>query len=227
MSTLYPKIHSPFMRHTDGPSRNMLDHSRFARPEFGVLYRLDWEWTEKVDGTNVRIIWDGYRVSFGGRTDNAQMPTTLLDLLRAWFPEELLEQQFGANPAVLYGEGYGPKIQKGGGNYRDDQSFVLFDVKVGDWWLLRDGIEDVAAKLSVPTVPVIMTGSIRDAIDRITNGMRSTWGLFTAEGVVGRPPLGIQGRDGDRLLVKVKAVDFDSTANPALLARHAGEQVSP
>ena len=28
----------------------------------------------------------------------------------------------------MYGEGYGAKIQKGGGNYRQDQDFVLFDV---------------------------------------------------------------------------------------------------
>ena len=209
MSTLYPKIWSPFKRHTDGPLRNKLDTSTWTRPEFEVLARLDWTWTEKVDGTNVRVIWDGYRVSFGGRTDNAQMPTTLLTVLDALFPETLLEQQFGANPAVLYGEGYGAKIQKGGGNYRSDQGFVLFDVRVGEWWLLRDALEDIATNLSLDVVPLIMSGGVRDAINRIViNGMNSTWGDFLAEGLVGRPPLGITARDGDRLLMKVKREDF-------------------
>jgi hypothetical protein len=208
MSDLYPKIHSPFKRHTEGPLRNKLDTTTWARPEFEILARLDWEWTEKVDGTNVRVIWDGYRVTLGGRTDNAQMPAMLVTVLQELFPETLLEQQFGASPAILHGEGYGPKIQKGGGNYRPDQGFVLFDVKVGPWWLLRDAVEDVAAKMSLDVVPIIAHGGIRDAIDRVVNGLSSSWGDFSAEGLVGRPPLGITGRDGDRLLVKVKAEDF-------------------
>lgn len=208
MSELFPKVHSPFKRFTEGPLRNKLDTTTWARPEFELLAALRWEWTEKVDGTNVRILWDGYRVTFGGRTDNAQMPTPLITALQDLFPETLLEQQFGGNPAVLHGEGYGAKIQKGGGNYRPDQGFVLFDVKVGPWWLQRDGVLDVAAKMSLDVVPVQLWGGIHDAIGLVTGGLTSHWGEFRAEGLVGRPPLGITARDGDRLLVKVKAEDF-------------------
>jgi len=211
MSDLYPKIHSPFKRHTEGPQRNNLDPTRWARPEFQLLAGLRWEWTEKVDGTNVRVIWDGYKVTFGGRTDNAQMPATLLTVLRELFPETLLEQQFGASPAVLYGEGYGAKIQNGG-RYRPDQGFVLFDVKVGEWWLLRDAVEDVAAKMSLDVVPIQMRGSIEAAIEAVSEGIVSAWDVsLTAEGLVGRPPLGITARDGDRLMVKVKTEDFRVT----------------
>lgn len=208
MSTLYPKISSPFKRHTEGPLRNKLDVGNWSRPELEVLAGLDWTWTEKVDGTNVRVMWDGYKVTFGGRTDNAQMPTSLLTVLGEMFPEELLEQQFGANSAVLYGEGYGPKIQKGGGNYRQDQSFVLFDVKVGNWWLLPEAVADVAHGLKLDVVPEAFAGPIHMAIEAVTEGLRSEWGDFIAEGLVGRPPLGLTGRDGDRLLVKVKTKDF-------------------
>ena len=208
MSTLYPKISSPFKRHAEGPLRNKLDVGNWARPEFDVLADAAWTWTEKVDGTNVRVIWDGYKVCFGGRTDNAQMPTSLLAVLTEMFPEELLEQQFGVNTAVLYGEGYGPKIQKGGGNYRQDQSFVLFDVLVGGWWLLPGAVEDVALGLKLDAVPTRMIGSINNAIRLVTEGVVSHWGDFDAEGLVGRPPLGLTARDGDRLLVKVKTKDF-------------------
>lgn len=208
MSTLYPKISSPFKRFTEGPKRNRLDVGNWSKPEFEILADLDWTWTEKVDGTNVRVIWDGFKVSFGGRTDNAQMQTSLLAVLNNLFPEELLEQQFGQNAAVLYGEGYGAKIQKGGGNYRQDQGFALFDVKVGGWWLLPDGVADVAHGLKLDTAPLCLVGSVWNAIETVSADMPSNWGDFTAEGLVGRPPLGLVGRSGDRLLLKVKTVDF-------------------
>ena len=208
MSTLYPKISSPFKRFTEGPKRNKLDLETWARPEFELLAFHDWTWTEKVDGTNVRVIWDGHRVTFGGRTDNAQMQTTLLKVLGDLFPEELLEQQFGANAAVLYGEGYGAKIQKGGGNYRQDQGFVLFDVKVGNWWLLPESVAEVGDGLKLDVVPTQGVASVWKAIQQVENGLKSQWGDFPAEGLVGRPPLGIVARDGDRLLLKVKRADF-------------------
>ena len=43
--------------------------------------------------------------------------------------EELFEQKFGENDVILFGEGYGAKIQNGG-LYRSDNSFILFDVMI-------------------------------------------------------------------------------------------------
>lgn len=211
---LYPKIESPFRRFMAGPERNKLDVGAWSRPEFELFKDLPWEWTEKVDGTNVRVIWDGYKVRFGGRTDDAQMPTTLMTRLTELFPEELMEQQFGKNPAVLYGEGYGAKIQKGGGNYRPDQSFVLFDVLVHDektmrdWWLLRNSVIEVANGLGIDFVPLFMIDNVPAAITVVRLGITSSWGDFPAEGLVGKPPLGITGRDGSRLMMKIKTKDF-------------------
>lgn len=205
---LYPKITGPFKRHTEGDLRNKLDIGNWSRPEFELLKDLPWEWTEKVDGTNVRIIWDGYKVRIGGRTDDAQMPLFLRDMLDQVFSEELLEQQFGKNPAILFGEGYGARIQKGGGNYSAHPGFVLFDVKVGDWWLLRDGIADVARGLGLDVVPLLLVDNVRTAIAFASGSFHSTWGNFDAEGLVGRPPLGLTARDGDRLLMKIKTKDF-------------------
>lgn len=214
---LYPKIYSPFQRFHAGPERNKLNRDLWLRPEFEALKDLAWEWTEKIDGTNVRVIWDGHKVRFGGRTDDAQMPIALLDVLTEMFPEELMENQFKGAPATLYGEGYGAKIQKGGGNYRPDPGFVLFDVLVPDssgntdlgyWWLRRQDVVAVATGLGIDMVPLIMVDNIPAAIKAVTLGMPSTWGDFPAEGLVGKPPLGILGRDGDRLMVKIKAKDF-------------------
>lgn len=206
--SLYPKIESPFKRFTEGASRNKFDFSQWSRPEFQVLQHLGWTWTEKIDGTNVRVMWDGHKVVFGGRTDDAQMPLTLLAKLRALFPEELLEQAFGASEVVLYGEGYGARIQKGGGNYRPDQSFILFDVKIGNWWLQPDSLLDISQKLGIDLVPRFADGSVADAIHIVAKGLKSRFGDFWAEGLVGTAPLGILARSGERLMMKVKHKDL-------------------
>ena len=105
------------------------------------LKNNQWEFTEKVDGTNIRVVWDGHQVSFYGRTDKAQIPNHLMVRLEEMFGgeanEQIFEQTFGSSNAVLYGEGYGPKIQNGG-LYRDTVDFILFDVAVADRFLERD-----------------------------------------------------------------------------------------
>ena len=80
-------------------------------------------------------------MTFGGKTDNAQIPAPLVARLNERFLPlaDMLSEMF-ENGACLYGEGYGAKIQKGGGNYRPDQDFVLFDVRVGEWWLERTSV---------------------------------------------------------------------------------------
>lgn len=204
----YQKIPGPFRRHTEGPNRNQLIENYWTSPELQACASLDWVWTEKVDGTNVRIMWDGHRVAFGGRTDRAQMPVKLLDRLQELFPEELLEQQFGADVVTLYGEGYGAGIQRGG-MYRDHIDFVLFDVRLGRWWLRRDDIELTAHLLGVDVVPVVHTGAIHEAIDIVCDGLRSAWNAaHLAEGLVGVTRQGLLDRSGQRLIVKVKACDF-------------------
>lgn len=204
----YPKIYGPYNRHTEGPLRNKVIEGSWARSEIGYLAGFQWHFTEKVDGTNIRVHWDGHRVEFGGRTDNAQIPVKLLKALTGLFPEELFEQQFGSDVATLYGEGFGAGIQKGGGNYRPDPSFVLFDVRIGEWWLLREAVEDVAAELGIAAVPVVLTGTVHEAIAAVRKGVRSAWGGFFVEGLVGTTTVGLLDRAGNRVMVKVKTADF-------------------
>lgn len=204
----YPKIYGPYNRHTSGPNRNKLIIGDWSRPEFEYLAGCEWLFTEKVDGTNVRVHWDGHRTTYGGRTANAQLQAKLVNWLDEHLPEELFEQSFGEDTATLYGEGHGAGIQKGGGNYSPTQKFVLFDVRVGNWWLQRDAVCDVAAKLGIGVVPLRLSGTLADAMAAVANGMTSDWGPFAAEGVVGHPSAGLLDRAGNRLMVKVKAVDF-------------------
>ena len=108
----------------------------------------------------------------------------------------------------MYGEGYGAKIQKGGGNYRPEQDFVLFDIKIGDWWLQRPDIEEIANQLDIDIVPIIGSGTLEDMIAMTEKGFHSRWGKFDAEGIVARPAVELKARNGGRIITKIKHKDF-------------------
>lgn len=206
--TEYHKIQSVFKRDPENKFKTFIDMD-WSLPEFGYLQRNQWVFTEKVDGTNIRVIFDGHDYEFGGRTDRAQIPATLYSALN-----ELIHPKIGElrdkfpDGCVLYGEGYGAKIQKGGGNYRPDQSFVLFDVKVGDFWLEENNVIDVSESLDLDVVPVIGEGSLLEAIEYCRAGFDSRWGDFRAEGIVARPKTELRTRNGSRIITKVKCKDF-------------------
>ena len=210
MSNLYHKIPTIYMRQESKPLK--LIEGKYREPELELLKDIEWTFTEKVDGTNIRIMWDGYNVFFGGRTENAQIPSYLVNKLNELFTgtkiEQIFEQVFGESKVILFGEGYGAKIQKGGGNYSNNQEFVLFDVKVGEWYLKREDIEDVAKKFSLKTVPIIAKGNLQTGVDLVKSGLKSQWGDFIAEGLVAKPSVDIFNRRGQRIITKIKTEDF-------------------
>ena len=53
-----------------------------------------WVFTEKVDGTNIRIYWDGHKVTYGGRTERSNIPAHLMNKLIELFGNEETEQLF-------------------------------------------------------------------------------------------------------------------------------------
>jgi len=212
--TEYIKIQTLFKRDMTSKHKTLLE-GQWTLPEFEYLAGNGWTFTEKVDGTNIRVIFKDGGVTFGGRTDNAQIPAQLVTRLNERFLPLMakLGEVFPDGSAVLYGEGYGAKIQKGGGLYRPDQDFVLFDVRVGPWWLQRADVEDVAQKLGLDVVPVIGEGTLHDAVAWAKAGIQSTWGNFQAEGIVARPKTELMTRAGERLIAKIKCRDFASVAH--------------
>lgn len=211
---LYPKIDSIYKRDT----RGKFLFGEFSTPEFAYLAGNEWYWTEKVDGTNIRLhidrVEDNLTSSIGGRTNNAQIPMKLLPRLNQLLDgmndnlgEMMVERDIEA--ITLYGEGYGAGIQKGGGNYSLSQDFVLFDVRVGPWWLAYEQVLDVGMKLGLEVVPVVATCNVFEAIELVTGGFKSEWDNVTSpEGLVGRPLVPLFDRKGNRITTKVKAVDF-------------------
>ena len=205
----YEKIETVFCRDTNGTKRLVLNDYR--NPTIAYLKDNMWLFTEKVDGTNIRVHWDGHKVEFGGRTDKAQIPGPLLNKLNEMFmtteAEELFEQTWGDKDVILFGEGYGPKIQNGG-EYRSDVSFILFDVLVGDNYQEREWVEETAQMFNIDVVPIVLTGTIQDGIDYVMKHPRSTMGTAMMEGIVGRPMIELRDRRGERVIVKIKWEDF-------------------
>lgn len=207
--TEYHKIETLFERDMNG-TKKLIDGA-FRNDAARYLANNDWFFTEKIDGTNIRIHWDGHKVEFAGRTDRTQIPKPLMEYLTNTFSsmeaEEMFEQKFGETEVILFGEGYGPGTQKGGA-YRDDVSFILFDVLIGDTWLNRDSVEDIATAFGIDIVPIIFVGTIKKAVDFVKTKPKSTIGTANMEGVVGRPVIEMKDRLGKRVIVKIKVCDF-------------------
>lgn len=204
----YHKIHTLFKRDLEGGSKALLE-GRWTLPEFEYLAGNTWVFTEKVDGMNIRVMFKDGMVTFGGKTDAAQIPAQLVTRLNERFMPQVQKMQ-GVFPdgVCLYGEGYGAKIQKGGSNYRPDQDFVLFDIRIGRWWMQRADVEAIASNLDLDTVPVIGEGTLYDAIAAAKRGIVSAWGVFQAEGIVAQPKTVLLARNGQRIITKIKCQDF-------------------
>lgn len=85
---------------------------------------------------------------------------------------------------------------------------MLFDVKVGDWWLRRSSIEEIATKFGLDVVPIIGEGTLPQMVEMCRAGFSSAWGDFPAEGIVARPAVELLTRNRERLITKLKAKDF-------------------
>lgn len=207
----YHKIETLFKR---DPKTKKLAMGEWANDTFKYLKDNEWQFTEKVDGTNIRIYWDGHKVAFGGRTDNAQIPAHLINRLNELFGGEanaqLFEQKFGDKEVELFGEGYGIKIQNGG-LYRNDVDFILFDVMINDNYLPRDSVEDIAIYFGLDVVPILLEGCLYDGVEYVLKQRTSTVGKNGAllEGLVGRPKQELRTRDNKRVICKIKYCDFN------------------
>ena len=209
----YQKIETVFERDIDGTKK--LIEGKFRNPVVEYLKDNTWTFTEKVDGTNIRVLWDGHTFAFGGRTDNAQIPTFLFSKLQEIFMnnamEQMFEQLFGDAEVIIFGEGYGNKIQKVGSSYiNDGVDLRVFDISINGLYLKRLDVEDICTKLGLKIVPIVMEGTIEDAVSLVKECPPSVVALDNCvmEGLVGVPTVPVYDRLGNRIIVKIKVRDF-------------------
>jgi hypothetical protein len=206
----YPKIQSVFKRDKE---TKKFDESRFSLPSFEYLRNLQWYGTEKIDGMNIRISlnYETGIVDVKGRTDNAMVPADLVSMIYRNVPVSLFEKEWGKDcEVILFGEGYGRKIQKAGHLYSPDEvKFILFDVYIDGWWLKYEDVVNVAEKLKLDVVPKLFEGTLTEAVEIVrSQNVTSSMGDFLAEGLVLKPCVPLMNRDKSMVITKLKHKDF-------------------
>jgi len=204
----YHKIQTVYKRDPDNKFKTLLE-GEYSTSELELLTDIQWLWTEKIDGTNIRILYNHSlgKVEYRGKTDNAQIYPGLNNHLRAAFPVSLLSSIFDCD-VCLYGEGFGAKIQSGGKYLPDHQSFCLFDIKVGDYWLERSSVVDIGHQMDCNIVSECGIGTLKEAIAFVRNSFTSVYNGAPAEGLVMRPIIELLDRRGERIITKIKVKDF-------------------
>ena len=178
-----------------------------------------WHLSEKIHGTNSRVTFERKnkqeKLLFGGKTDDAQISVHLLYHLQDTFKIEDFKRIWDGTEdteIILFGEGYGARIQKGGGRYRDDASFILFDVWIDGWWLEPHNVKDIAHKLKIDYVPELGIMTEEEAISIVENQQPiskiSQDRTLVAEGIVARAYPMVLFRDGTPAMWKLKVRDF-------------------
>lgn len=190
----------------------------YSEPEFGNIKK--WHVEEKIDGTNIRLLFkqvDGQRLlpSIMGRTSAAQIPCHLfsyLQTLATWenFDKTFTELKENDFEVYLFGEGYGPKIQAVGGNYRKDVGFILFDIMINQWWLKREDVKSIADKLSIPMAPSLGIMSEEEVIEFVKSKPLSQASMIPQmmEGVICRSEPLMLFRNGKPMIWKLKCKEF-------------------
>jgi ATP-dependent RNA circularization protein (DNA/RNA ligase family) len=201
----YPKIETLYERGEDFKVKPGILKNRV----YGII--KSWHWTEKIDGTNIRCIWKDGKLTFGGKTNNAQIHADLIKYLYENLSAESIRRNLPeVTDMVIYGEGYGAGIQKGGVSYSPTKKLIVFDVLMdGKWWLSWENTCDIAAKLGLDVVPYMGEMTLEEATDFVRSGFISKLGIHgSAEGLVGRTVETLFDKKGARLIVKLKTKDF-------------------
>lgn len=222
----YPKINTIFKRDMEAKGKTKpLIIGEYSQPEVAYLKDLKWEATYKVNGTNIHIdiintpCEGNYNIKmdFCGRTDKAIIPPHLLSKLNQIFDVDTITKYFIKDPGTpvnvsIFGEGYGYKIQDNKEKYLGKEvSFILFDININGIWLERATLEQIAKDLNIDIVPIIGYMTIEEAIEYVKKGFSSPIAIdnsLQAEGLVLKLPNGLLNRRKERIITKIKHVDF-------------------
>jgi len=217
----YHKIETMFERDKDFK----VNVNKLRNKVYGTI--KTWRASEKLDGTNIRItLTKEGKMKVGGRTDNAQIPTGLIEFIYENVSVEKLKEIFWKfskdnkdkeeEPVdvVLYGEGIGAGIQKSGGDYSQEKIFVMFDILIdGKWWLDYDAVMEIAGKLGIEHAPDLGEMTLEEIINKVKFGMFSAFAKDNdvereAEGIVARPLEALFDKRMKRVIIKIKTEDF-------------------
>lgn len=166
-----------------------------------------WQFTEKIDGMNCMIHVGDSGKWCGGRSGKSVVPEQLGEHL-AELASRVVQR---GHSTTIYGEGFGPKIQKGGGLYGDDQRFIAFDVRVNGHWVDQLLARVICDQAGIPFVKHVYSGNVPNAIAMVRNGdFESAFPGVNPEGLVARPRVELRDTYGNRIIHKIRRVDFEN-----------------
>lgn len=209
----YPKIPTIYERDMNG-SKQLTDKE--SSNTLTCLKDLEWVGTEKIDGTNCGVVWDGHKIGFQGRTEAAAINAKHFQYLQDTFQTEevaqIFEQKFGERPVVLFGELVGGGIQ--GDIYTDQPTFVAFDLlltafgEAPEVWANAAFKDEVAVALGAAVALPIFHGTLAEARDFVKSLPVSTSEQCVMEGLVLRPAVELRDNQGNRVICKIKVKDY-------------------
>ena len=151
----YSKISCPFLR--VNPKDKVVDLNQYSDKYADLLSNVEFCATEKVDGKNLNIIYDGDDIRFEGHTNKS----TWLQEEETWIKNKFIndgfiqmcEQMFGEKTVQFCGELIGPKILNNRYNL-DDYKFVVFDIKINDVYINREAVKEITNVLYMDSIDV-------------------------------------------------------------------------
>lgn len=226
----YSKINTLYVRDKRGKVTNQL-----TKPIYETIDR--WVVREKVDGVNMRIGFyrdpDTKEVTFTvtGRTDDAELHPGVIahceEIAQRVLPKaQDTMSKFGLENYILFGEGYGVGIHRGG-RYSQTQKFALFDVAVDGGcnvcdrkptYLSEALVDATGQELGIPVMPYAQDSAefmtIDEIVDMVKFGFASVIAdefdaTFMAEGVIAKPVETLYDNSGERVMFKLKSRDFE------------------
>lgn len=217
----YPSIETVFTRSKD---TNRLNFGELRNSANSII--SNWTISEKIDGTNIRVIITLKGVKVRGRTDKTDLKQDLIAYILSLFPHQKVVEYFQAYrgqalhedwSVTFYGEGYGAGIQKGS-VYAPDKRFRCFDLMLGEgWWVDDSEMRKVCHDLGVPTAPYLgmidwIPETNEDLLLLIPNSIVAVEDRgvadVLAEGIVAKPLVVLKDRHGDRIVWKLTFREF-------------------
>lgn len=174
---------------------------------------------EKIHGTSTHISFNEGDLRFFSGGANHENFINIFD------KDALLEKfkELGQEKVIIYGEGYGGKMQGMKETYGNVLKFVAFDVKIGDCWLNVYKAEKVVESIGLEFVHYDVINTDLSTIEEYTykpsvqakrNGILED---KAREGVVLRPLEEMTLNNGNRVIVKHKQEGFiERKTNPSL-----------
>ena len=219
MSAVYSKIPALYKRDGDNPRSVLVGIYKDRHVEALANYPV-WTVTEKLDGANTRLHWNGTEVRVGSRR-TWQHQANIVDAIEAAHPhlEAMFEQNFEGDDVdvTVYGEAIGAGVQKGGA-YGDKIRFVAFDVTVGGRYLKNRDARDVVWQLGLDFVEARgRLVSVTDVWAEMSGGgdlPYSTYRERQPEGYVLRTVPEMYKANGDRIMVKLTYRDLGQLVQP-------------